>query len=746
MRPLLLFCLALALLTTTGSARAQDVPEVETIVFRVDYLSLQPEAYYEASQPYRGTLPPLGHQAVAELYYRIQPAADFGYTEVFSALTGQRVMRAETVWAGAGQFEFPAGGSTDFGEPGPPVVADTVAPVLRFGSTGEEALAAWDAVATTEPVRLLAAQGPVEVVVFDHYYSVGIGNPATAEWIVVAYTRPDAPRDLAVVEVGWPGPLVTAAHPFEPEIAVHNFGDETDGGALVLEVDGSAVHEESITLAAGESAEVTLPPLTLDGGATLTFRLVPAGAPADVYPENNAHALAVATTPLPLFRPVSSLRFGGEVPLDGFLLDYDGDGDLDVLTYRGSGTGNQPGLWEQRDDGAFVDVTAAAGLDLPRYPRHALADDLTGDGIPDLLLVYFEQPPVLLRGQDGGPFEDVTTEAGLADVTGEYDAEAADLDGDGDLDLVFQAEGREPLLLNDGSGHFAPLPLLNDAAKTQEVDAVDLDGDGDVDLVLANWFAPSAVFVNDGAAGFTRVPGPWPGGGNRTVLPFDYDGDGDADLLFTRTNGDLSVLLRNDGDLQFTPAGLSAFEVPSFHADAADFDGDGRLDVVLDALHTVTLLANEAGGFVDRTPLLIGLEETTEGISLGTSPHARFRDLDGDGDVDLYLRSVYFENQGAPGLGTTSAPEPEAARMRLTVFPNPVAGSATAVFRLSQETHVTLRLFDVLGRKVATLSDTRRPAGEVAVQVPLASLPNGVYFVRLEAGDRTETRPITVLR
>ncbi len=749
MHPRLLF-IALTLLATAGYAPAQDAPLVETVVFRVDFLSLQPEVHYGITQPYQGTLTPSGYRRAAGLYYRVEAPADFGYTEIFSTLSGQRLVRATTWWSGVGEFEAPAdsAGSTNFGETGPPVVADTVVAVLSGwdeNSTVENARAAWDAVATTEPARALAQHGPVEVVVFEHFYQVGLANPATAEWLVVAYARPTV-RDFAVVDIAWPGPLVTAGFPFEPEVTLHNFSGAADSGRLVLETDAASVYEETLPLAPGEFTTRTLPPLSLDGPVTLTVRLDPVGLPADLDPDDNALTQAVETTPLPIFRRRLSSELGEGFSLSGTPLDYDGDGDADLLReWQGDGQPIFAALWEQQDDGSFVDVTMAAGLDLPPFPGDAFAEDFTGDGVPDLLIGYAsrQRAPVLLRGTGGGTFEDISAEAGLAGVAGYEGLEPADLDGDGDLDLVVPSEGAEPVFRNDGSGRFDQVALLDDPATTLDVAAADLDGDGDLDLVLANEQALATVFRNDGASGFTSVPGPWPGGRNRSVLPFDYDEDGDLDLLFSRTTTDRSVLLRNDGALAFAPVADSAFDIPTYSADAADFDADGRLDVVLQGFDGIVLLHRTADGFEERTAVLIGASDFGPGLG---ALEPRFLDFDADGDTDLFFRSLYYENQGAPEPGTATGPDPEPARTRFVVFPNPASHTATAALHLARESRITLRLFDVLGREVATLSDARRPAGEMEVVLPLASLPSGVYFVRLDAGAHTETRPITVLR
>ncbi len=220
MRSLLSLCIVFTLLATTGYVRAQDVVDVETVVFRVDFLSLQPKTHYGVTHSYEETPPPPGYQTVVNLHYDYEEPTDFGYLEVLSALTGQRVLRATTWWAGIGRFEIPSDslGSTDFGESGPPVVADTVAVALLAYGEEAEARAAWDAVARTEPARNLAADGPVEVVVFEHFYTVGAEDPTTAEWLVVAYTRPrsstaistDLVREQGLLTV-YPNPVASSA-------------------------------------------------------------------------------------------------------------------------------------------------------------------------------------------------------------------------------------------------------------------------------------------------------------------------------------------------------------------------------------------------------------------------------------------------------------------------------------------------------------------------------------------------------
>ena len=60
--------------------------------------------------------------------------------------------------------------------------------------------------------------------------------------------------------------------------------------------------------------------------------------------------------------------------------------------------------------------------------------------------------------------------------------------------------------------------------------------------------------------------------------------------------------------------------------------------------------------------------------------------------------------------------------------------------------HVTLKVYDILGREVQTLVDERKTAGDHSIKSNAANLSSGVYFYRLDAGTFTETKKLTVLK
>jgi hypothetical protein len=120
------------------------------------------------------------------------------------------------------------------------------------------------------------------------------------------------------------------------------------------------------------------------------------------------------------------------------------------------------------------------------------AGDVDGDGWCDLYLCSLDGPNALYRNLGDWKFQDITAQAGVAcaDLTASGCA-FADLDGDGDLDLVVNSMGEGTwCLLNDGKGHFTRLtnhPLLNLRKAGESLALGDVDGDGDLDLYVTNY-------------------------------------------------------------------------------------------------------------------------------------------------------------------------------------------------------------------------------------------------------------------
>src|SRR6266487_2625034 len=118
--------------------------------------------------------------------------------------------------------------------------------------------------------------------------------------------------------------------------------------------------------------------------------------------------------------------------------------------------------------------------------------DIDGDGWCDLYFCGLDSPNALYRNLGNWRFEDITAKAGVACADqASTGAVFADVDGDGDLDLLVSGLGRGVrLFLNDGKGAFREVTAeagLRSASASMTMALADIDGDGDLDLYVANY-------------------------------------------------------------------------------------------------------------------------------------------------------------------------------------------------------------------------------------------------------------------
>ncbi|MEW5883563.1 MAG: VCBS repeat-containing protein [Armatimonadota bacterium] len=317
--------------------------------------------------------------------------------------------------------------------------------------------------------------------------------------------------------------------------------------------------------------------------------------------------------------------------------DIDGDGDQDLVVGRGAPAGGGDGVNVLSNDGTgrFTIIQSFASVPGAYTNSYAVAlADVDGDGRPDLISggATNGSPTygvIAVRRNQGGSFGAPTLYNLAPWSFTPYDIKAADVDGDGWLDvLATTPSGRAVdgwnLLTNDATGGFGN-PIFRHAAKwTYEVDAVDVDDDGDRDVVtVGHDSSVITVHENRGDGTFQLPPLYAIGTLARGLEAGDLDNDGDLDLVAVSGSG--GHILRNHGDGTFN---VENFATPFIARDMilADMNNDGFLDLVLRAYDFAVALNNGAGSFLPAVVTRVGSSQAGE---VGAF------DLDNDGDLDI---------------------------------------------------------------------------------------------------------------
>jgi len=318
------------------------------------------------------------------------------------------------------------------------------------------------------------------------------------------------------------------------------------------------------------------------------------------------------------------------------LADLDGDGRLDLVAASRSlrlfrNTGSQ-----------FVDATAAAGLTAAPAGTRIVAGDVNNDGRVDLI-VLDASGPRLLTQQGDLRFVDATPPVfAAAKSPTPWTAALADVDHDGDLDVV--AGGR--LFRNNGNATFADVTTAAGLQLPVGANAIlptDFDNRRDVDLLATEFGRRPVLFRNLRTGAFEDVAA-------AAALPAatdivaaamgDINNDGSTDLFLARA-GRAGTWATNDAHGRFQTRDAPAATAGALAAQLLDYDNDGLLDLLIATRDGLHLFRNRGRDWqqVDDAVAASRHEPAADGVV----PSIASGDLDGDGDVDI----VFAEGGGA---------------------------------------------------------------------------------------------------
>jgi hypothetical protein len=422
------------------------------------------------------------------------------------------------------------------------------------------------------------------------------GNPDSAFGVVIADLNGDGYPDLAVANVRSFTAVGSTISVFPGN------GDGTFGAPVQYD----PVAQPIYLMVAGD--------FNGDGLPDLVFTCEADTSPSQV---GVIFGAANGTLQSPASYPV------GLTPGPPVLVDLNGDGVLDLVVAPSTGSSGNVSVLLGNGDGSFqaaVSLPAAAGA------QSVAVGDFNGDGKPDLA-VSIQSPTTFLPnflvfpGNGDGTFQapKATSVFGAGQVV------PGDFNKDGKLDAVVAGQ----VLLGNGDGTFRATTTFVSAFAA----GADLNGDGNLDMVGAGSGGNVLVQLGNGDGTFQAAV-KYPTGGSGLLAVGDLNGDGKPDVVVVsvpnirptgsqQISGTIAVLLNNgDGTLQ--PAVIYGVGAGVYSVSMGDFNGDGKTDLaVITGFGVVVLLGNGDGTF--RNPLAYG----------GAKVYAAVGDLNGDGKPDL---------------------------------------------------------------------------------------------------------------
>ena len=466
----------------------------------------------------------------------------------------------------------------------------------------------------------------------------------------------------------------------------------------------------------------------------------------------------------------ATFETGNSVAASVDYADIDGDQDLDAVVSASGRTavGVQVRYMKNLGNGTFDGGTVCS---IRGGGVQAKFRDLNGDNKPDILFATaINSAPYDFHyaiNNGDGTFGAVQTKP--LGSCGWYDIDATDLDNDGDNEVIItewlgcpgisESSRRIYICLNNGNAVFSNPIIKVVSPQPAPIAYGDFNADGNKDIITGS--AGALIEISMGIGNGDLMPpvsySVGEQGGATDIVVADFNRDGKSDIASSNfwEGTSMSVLYGNgDGTFQTALILPSAYSPDLLNVSgitAGDLDNDGDKDIIVgnNASNSLSLYYNNNGAFEYKmragaflsvfSPVFADIDNDGKGDigAVGSLPPS------GTGSTLIFMKG---NNTGATSISGFNASEiPEKFRLEQN-YPNPFNPVTNLEFGISDMGFVSLKIYDLLGKEVATIVNAELKAGTYKYNFDASNLSSGIYFYKLSSKNFSETKRMILLK